>query len=807
MKLNIKICRHIFLLACLTIICCTKLFSQEQLIPLQNNPAYLNAEKPTYRVAKKALSLPFFDDFSTTEVYPDPMLWTDSTVYINRTLAKNPPTMGVASFDGLNGEGQPWSPANVGEEDTRSSLLCDMLTAQPIDLSNVNDPKDLFLSFFYQPGGNASKPEIDDSLLLEVKTNADEWETIWRHKGVENQEFKSVLLHLGDSAKYLHPDFQFRFINYATPTGYNDFWHIDYVDLSERNSISSETVKLNDPYYILVKANNPDCKSVEKNDFDLSDLWTCETNPVQLINDRGDAVNSATFSEATLLPEKGSVYISTIATNIEFGDPRAGNVEGECEYLVIYNRDSVEVEVDITNYSITNDCLPSALRDRLDYKDLAFVEEPTSILRDYSEMTLNQFYNYQDLVMNESHSFTISNLDDDVFPSDYDYQIILHGENEIVYNPIAAPISLSVPEFERYTQNIANTFRFTNNPRDTMSSSDTTWIYLTPDVLSMEAIQVEMKYFLNTEDNNDENLENDTISRMYTFNNQLAYDDGIIDVGYGVSGESAQIAQKYEIYERDFVYGVLIHFAQITLNQTDRFFTLKLWESIKGVEDADTTILLTSIPDLEVLYPEGDNHTGYVLYCFEDGIPVKNQFYVGIQQEGSIELHLGFDRNNDSKDKLFFNTFNEWASSKEEGSVMIRPVIGRPLDLEEDCNIVTVCPVLGKPCTDVNGNESVYDEDCLCPPVMVSIFDHPTANLAFTILPNPANDYITLANMDKSLQNSSTIEIIDATGKLTKSFDSLSESLYIGDLADGIYFIRITNDQQQFAIMKLIKTE
>lgn len=689
MRLNKQIYRNSFLLLLLTTLFSTAVFSQERLVPLQNNPAYLKVQKPNYVAAKKALSLPFIDDFSTTDVYPAETLWEDHDVYINVTLGKNPPTIGVASFDGLNGEGKPWNPANLGEEDTKASQLCDALTSQPIDLSkDLINEENLYLSFFYQPEGFASKPEINDSLLVEVKTDTDEWETVWRMPGSKFHEFKTVLIHLGDSTEYLHDDFQFRFVNYATPTGYNDFWHIDYVELNDR-------------------VRNPKTEPVDSNGI--------------------------------------SYYADEI----------------------------------------------------LNYRDFAFVYEPTSIFKDYSEMTLGQFFGYQDAVTNENHSITIGNLD---FQATNNfkafYQINSLSADTIIYDKDLGQLA-SIESYNTINESI-NTPKFTNNPNETD-------LILLPNFLD-DIVEIEMKYFFESSDGIlDQIPQNDTISRIYTFNNQLAYDDGIVDIGYGVPDEAAQIAQKYEIYERDFVYGVLIHFAQINLVQTDREFTLKVWESLEGIDGADETVVLASKPNLRVVYPEGDNHTGYVLYCFDDGIPVINKFYIGIQQAGSVEIHLGYDRNNDSKENLFFTRYDEWTPSAEVGSVMMRPIIGRALDLEVDCNIETVCPVLGQTCIDSNGNESMYGEDCTC--ALVGIFDHPITNLDFTIYPNPANELIALQNVHQSLLRNSSVEMMDATGKVIKSFEGLEASYYIGDMPVGIYFIRVMNERQQSGIKKFIKTK
>ncbi len=799
--MNMKICCNISVIIATFIFCSIAAFSQEKLVPLQSNPAYSTVEQPTYTAAKKALSLPFIDDFSTTNVHPDEKLWLDNYVYINNTLANNPPTMGVATFDGLNQEGKPWSPANIGDQDTRASQPCDTLTSQAIDLLSANNPENLYLSFYYQPGGNATRPEMKDSLFIQAKTENDEWEVIWSIEGLPNRDFKSVVIHLGDSAQYIHDNFQFRFIANATPTGYNDFWHIDYVELRERSNVTNQIVLLpdsvpNSAYTILVDAKKPDCRSIKKIDLDLSlsGFQNCDIDSIALVNERGNLIAYTKFSVATTIPDEG-LYLSTQITNEKNDDPRTGNLSDDCYFIYINNTDSTNVN--IFNYSISNDCL-TITAPTLPTRDLAFVEKPTSILKDYSQMTIGQFFNYQDQVLNEQHSFTISNLDKDVFPTDYYFQIEVLNSNDIIYE--LEPGSISVPAYSRF-KNALKTLKFTNNPNEV----DDNTIAISGRDLAEETLQIEMKYFITP--NNDNRNENNTISRIYTFDNQLAYDDGILDVGYGVSGESAQIAQKYEIFERDFVYGILIHFAQITLNQTDRLFTLKLWDSIKGIDGAESTVIAAMRSDLEVVYPNEDNYTGFVLYCFEDGIPVQDQFYIGIQQEGSVEIHLGFDNNNDSKDKLYFNTFNEWIPSSETGSLMMRPIIGRALSLEEDCGVETVCPVLGQECTDANGNVSMYDEDCTCILVVVGIFDQPSPVLDFTILPNPATDFIALENITQNQVTNASIHIINATGKLMKSFTGIQESYYIGDISPGIYFIRVINEQQQSGIKKFIKTK
>ena len=74
--------------------------------PLNYNPE-ISQEKliPVSVRTSKAVSLPFADDFSQGTSYPESQYWEDNQAFINTTLALNPPSMGVATLDGLDAEG------------------------------------------------------------------------------------------------------------------------------------------------------------------------------------------------------------------------------------------------------------------------------------------------------------------------------------------------------------------------------------------------------------------------------------------------------------------------------------------------------------------------------------------------------------------------------------------------------------------------------------------------------------------------------------------------------------------------------
>jgi hypothetical protein len=64
------------------------------------------------------------------------------------------------------------------------------------------------------------------------------------------------------------------------------------------------------------------------------------------------------------------------------------------------------------------------------------------------------------------------------------------------------------------------------------------------------------------------------------------------------------------------------------------------------------------------------------------GVVVKNTFYLGRTLTSAAEIPIGLDANNDSGEKIFVNSSGSWIQNKTlKGSLMIRPIFGKPKDL------------------------------------------------------------------------------------------------------------------------------
>ena len=180
------------------------------------------------------LSLPFWDDFSSTLGAPDSSQWIGSeNVNINLGRGLNPPSIHVATFDGTDISGVPY-----GSGDDRGSA--DTLTSQPIDLSNLTtgQQNSLFLSFFWQKRGNGEIPDSEDSLRLQFKNNQGQWITQWSESGGDSlniDQFKLELIQVPPGA-FQHSGFQFRFQSFGKLTGGYDNWHLDYIFLNAERS-------------------------------------------------------------------------------------------------------------------------------------------------------------------------------------------------------------------------------------------------------------------------------------------------------------------------------------------------------------------------------------------------------------------------------------------------------------------------------------------------------------------------------------------------------------------------------------------
>ncbi|MBH8559034.1 T9SS type A sorting domain-containing protein [Hymenobacter negativus] len=178
-----------------------------------------------------ALTLPFFDDFTTPlNGAPNPLKWMPTGgAFVSNRLAIQPLTRGAATLDGLRANGQSYS----GQVNSVYGPI-DSLVSQPIGLGGLTANDKVALSFAWQAGSIVSAPNSNGSttpvrLELFVKTDANAWEQVWVYNAQRVRTGFRQQVVLLNQAKYLHGNFQFMFVASGNNSDNHDNWSVDYV--------------------------------------------------------------------------------------------------------------------------------------------------------------------------------------------------------------------------------------------------------------------------------------------------------------------------------------------------------------------------------------------------------------------------------------------------------------------------------------------------------------------------------------------------------------------------------------------------
>lgn len=239
--------RHTIVLFLSLVLLSFSLRAQLTIVPIGTAPGDAGAS-PYTGARVQALSLPFFDDFATTNTArPNTNYWlSGGGVYVNNTLAATQPSLNMATFDGLSANGGLYdnvNPFSQGNTDT--------LTSQPINLTGLTARDSVYLSFYWLAKGLGERPDTLDAFRVEFKNVNNVWDEVWRNDGQVEQDSIFALAFVAiRNPIYLHADFQFRFRSYGRTSGPFDTWHLDYVYLNKARSIRQ-------PYIFDVAARKP----------------------------------------------------------------------------------------------------------------------------------------------------------------------------------------------------------------------------------------------------------------------------------------------------------------------------------------------------------------------------------------------------------------------------------------------------------------------------------------------------------------------------------------------------------------------
>ncbi len=183
---------------------------------------------------------------------------------------------------------------------------------------------------------------------------------------------------------------------------------------------------------------------------------------------------------------------------------------------------------------------------------------------------------------------------------------------------------------------------------------------------------------IETGDNN-EALLNDTVTYNQVLSNYYAYDDGSAEWAWGVFGGGAMVAYQYDLLQADSIRSIMIHWAPSVENVSQKLIRLTIWQD-DGNGKPGTIVYQT--PALNGESPQYSNDkNGFTEYFLKDAggneglrVEVSGRYYIGWTQSDPDVLNIGFDRNRDNSDRIFYNTGSFWTNTGFDGSLMMRPV-------------------------------------------------------------------------------------------------------------------------------------
>ncbi|MDX2415325.1 MAG: T9SS type A sorting domain-containing protein [Bacteroidales bacterium] len=372
--------------------------------------------------------------------------------------------------------------------------------------------------------------------------------------------------------------------------------------------------------------------------------------------------------------------------------------------------------------------------------DVAFTSPLRSVLNNYEAIPWNQFREWYVSLLGPPLSLHYNNNDNIVRNISRSFKIRDIYENTTVHTfpPLAKNIQPATRE--QYDAPLSYVFNTTNT----------------------DSALFEIKASLITDVFDTKN--NDTIVYYQEFKNYFAVDDGSSEGGYGINGQGASNSMavyRYKSFSPDTIRAINICFNDSYLNSNQRLFDLVVLSSFNQVPG---DILYTQ--EEEMVDP-GESINGFITYHLNDPVPVEGEFFVGWRQRSETWLNAGLDLNTPHMGRQYLYFGGTWSQSLVEGSLMIRPIVGKPL----------VSTGIG---------EMQYEYS------------------AVNIWPNPASGIINI-DIDAADLNKSSIEIYDIQGrKVMEAFGT--QRINISDLREGMYFLILFRDDTSRSQGKFIKT-
>lgn len=644
---------------CILLISAAPGLAQEHLTGLSSNPvikAYLTQHP--YDVQRPAgtdtipVALPFFDDFSSSGIFPSSLRWIDRYAFEGDDLPIFPVNLGAITLDAVNDSGNMYQHATPGPQ----PFIADMLTSKYIRLDSLFSPvpramtpaDSVYFSFYYQPQGRGRSPQSQDSLILEFLVKPahdsitvggtinipDKWQRMWYSNGMPldtfytkyNRWFVQVMIPVTDTV-FFSKKFRFRFFNYAS----------------------------------LASSSEPSWQS-------NTDHWNID-----------------------------NVYLNA-GRNMH---------------------DTLRTE-------------------------LSFIYRPPSLLKRYESMPYPHYADDPTNEIKDTLDILMSNRDVVSRMAVYGYKVSQEGGSFV----------------KSYDGGNYNIQPYTINPYVTYEKfAHPPLPFLIP-VSQADSAVFMMQHIVR--ENVSGSVIGDTMTGYQRFYNYFAYDDGSPEASYGLTPAGSKLAYKFKMNKSpDTLRAIRIYFNKTLSQASQQLFYLCVWNDNAG-KPGDTIYS-------DLVQPRfADSINKFVTYHLDPAPSIAGTFYVGWIQTTDDNLSVGFDRYNNSQQSIFYNVNGTWSNSSFAGSLLIRPVVGKPIP--------------------------------------VGIGDVEPSTPALRVYPNPCSSVLYLKTGVNRVSEPVVVTISDLSGRILRRITT-TERIDVSDLNPGMYLAEVKEfTGKRLGVIKFIKS-
>ena len=370
------------------------------------------------------------------------------------------------------------------------------------------------------------------------------------------------------------------------------------------------------------------------------------------------------------------------------------------------------------------------------YPMVSFSNNSPTLLKRYRSMPYKHF---RDNPINEINNiFNMYLTDMDVNAHEVQYSCEIEDNNSGWHYSYSKPL-------------IINQYQNVGVMKDSIVMGD----FIYPYNLPVDTTSFTISHYVDVIDEHGDVVAGDSIVHNQVFGNYFAYDDGTPEKGYGLVPSDTYFAVQFKVTTLDTLRGVQMLFNRTFNDANYNFFDIVVWRDNNGKPGQQIYVLKDQRPEWNdsVMY-------AFSNYEFDQIVKVNSVFYVGIRQQYSKSINIGFDASVDNRQYTFYDVGEGWKNSSFAGSIMLRPIMGKNPDL-----II---------------NSDSQDDNLV-------------------LYPNPASDVVRIVN-DTVYRE---IVLYDLAGRTVKRAYNCKE-LDVSDLRDGVYMLQVIKENGAPKTTKLL---